>query len=65
MFISKKRYNERIKEAYELGLHTADEINGKCYKMGWLMGETERTNRGFIASSKLDQELEDILRGGE
>jgi len=57
--IRESNLRKLLKEAYEKGLN-------KGYELGWQMRAVERTNRGFItAGSKLDQELEEILKGGD
>lgn len=45
----------KLKQAYEAGIN-------KGYELGYMMGKTERTNRGFIIGSKVDQEIEEILK---
>ncbi len=34
----------------------------KGYELGYKMGQAEKTNRGFIISSQVDEQLSEILK---
>ena len=44
-----------LNQMYESGM-------AKGYELGLQMGRVEKSNRGFIIGSKLDQEIADILK---
>ena len=46
---------DELKEAYEAGVSTG-------YQLGYRLGQVEKSNRGFIMSSRMDQEIEAILK---
>lgn len=47
---------EAIKDAYLAGLN-------KGYELGWQMGKTERTNRGFIIGGlEVNRQLNEIIK---
>lgn len=56
----RKLIREEIRRAYGLGY---DGGITKGYELGWMMRETEESNRGFIiGGSKVEQEIEEILK---
>lgn len=55
--VSNKKLKRIWQKGYDAGL-------AKGYELGFMMGKTERTNRGFIiGGSKVDQQIEQILKG--
>ena len=57
--ITTKRLRIMLKKSYDKGLN-------KGYELGWQMKQVKYDNRGIIiAGSRLDQELEDILKHKE
>lgn len=55
MFITKKKLEELKKAEYNRGLNVG-------YQAGWGSRSIEESNKGIILGSKVDQQLEDILR---
>lgn len=51
----RKLIREELKKAYYAGIN-------KGYELGWMMRQSEETNKGFITGNKLDQELDEILK---
>ena len=51
----RKLIREELQKAYDAGLD-------KGYELGFMMKEMEQTNRGFIIGSKVEQEIEEILK---
>ena len=56
--LREKTLAKLLKKVYESGM-------AKGYELGWLMGRVEKSNRGFIIGSRLDQEIADILKQKE
>ena len=55
MFISDKNLKKLCQDYYSKGVT-------KGYELGWMMKETEKSNKGFVmAGTKVDQELKEIL----
>ena len=46
---------EELKEAYQAGVSTG-------YQLGYRLGQVEKSNRGFILSSNVEFEIEEILK---
>uniref|UniRef100_A0A6M3Y0V3 Uncharacterized protein n=1 Tax=viral metagenome TaxID=1070528 RepID=A0A6M3Y0V3_9ZZZZ len=42
-----------------------DEGVAKGYELGFLLGKIERTNRGAIIGSKVDEQIKEIMERGE
>ena len=53
--LCRKLVLEDIKQSYEAGVSTG-------YYLGYRLGQVEKSNRGFIFGSKMDQEIEEILK---
>ena len=51
----RKLIREELKQSYNAGVNTG-------YQLGYRLGQVERSNRGFIFGSKMDQEIEAILK---
>jgi len=51
----RKLIREELRRAYDAGLD-------KGYELGFMMREMEQTNRGFIIGSRVEQEIEAILK---
>lgn len=49
------RLKEALRQAYDAGL-------AKGYELGWQMRGTKESSKGFIISSRVDKEIEAILR---
>ena len=54
--ISGRKLEQEKQKSYDAGLN-------KGYELGFKMGKVDRTNRGFIIGSKINKELDCILRG--
>lgn len=48
----------KLDQAYEAGVSTG-------YQLGYRLGQVEKSNRGFIFGSKLEEEIEEILKRKE
>jgi len=57
--LTRRIIRDELKKTYNAGY---DAGLAKGYELGYRMSKTERTNRGFIIGSKVDQQLEEILR---
>ena len=55
VFMTVKKLKKICEEYYERGV-------AKGYELGYKMGKSESTNRGFIIGSKVDEQLKEILR---
>ena len=58
MWITRGKLTEKRKESYDAGL-------AKGYELGFMMGKTESSNKGFIIGSKVDRQIREILRRGD
>lgn len=50
-----KRLRQMLKDSYEKGVT-------KGYELGYQMRQVEDRNRGFIIGSKIDRQLDEILK---
>ena len=55
MLLFKNTLRRLLQEAYEKGL-------GKGYELGYMMGQTEHSNRGIIIGSRVDREIEETKK---
>ena len=58
MWINNEKFTDKLKESYDAGL-------AKGYELGFMMGKTESSNKGFIIGSKVDRQIREILRRGD
>ena len=54
--ISDRQAKPHLKKTYEDGLH-------KGYELGWMMKRIDLTNKGFVISGKVNEQVKQILKG--